>query len=82
MRGDRIAFIENRKIAIVAERVAFLAQDSRARRMKRADPRLRRASPTSVATRSRISLAALLVNVTASISNGDALRSAMMWAIR
>ena len=41
-RGERITFVENRKIAIVAERVAFLAQDSRAGRMKRADPRLRR----------------------------------------
>ena len=38
-RGQRIAFVEDREIAIVAERVTFLAQDSRARGMKGADPR-------------------------------------------
>ena len=54
-RGQRITFVENRKIAIVAERVTFLAQDSRARRMKRADPRQRRV----VADQSRDPLAHL-----------------------
>src|ERR1039458_4671171 len=42
-RGQRIALVENRKIAVVTERMAFLAQDSRARGMKGADPRDARA---------------------------------------
>ena len=55
-RRQRVAFVENREIAVVAERVTFLAQNPRARRMERADPR----QPRLVADQSRDPLAHLI----------------------
>ena len=75
-QADGVGLVVDRELRPVAEQRGLAAQDAHAEwnvetHMRRATP------PTSAATRSFISAAALLVNVIARIENGDASRSAI-----
>ena len=78
-----VGLVVDREARPVAEQRRLAAQDPRARGVERRHPHaVARPGRRAAATRSRISPAALLVNVIARISNGDAPSSATRYARR